>query len=90
MRFYRAYYEGGSHLEKPAEMPREAYEAWHWGDAGGRINAAVNAAIVNAYPDVILSNYVLAGTKGGQPWFEGELGEQNNTMIDSWKPYQKD
>lgn len=82
-------YEGGSHFEKPSEMPSEAYRAWHWGEAGGRVNAAVNDAIVGKFPNVILSNYVIAGPKGGQPWFEGPIGEENNTMIDSWKPYQK-
>ncbi len=82
-------YEGGSHLEKPHEMPSDAYEAWHWGEAGGRVNAAVNQAIADAYPDIILSNYVLAGPKGGQPWFEGPIGDENNTMIDSWSQFQK-
>ncbi|MHA7873063.1 MAG: hypothetical protein ACX939_11990, partial [Hyphococcus sp.] len=81
-------YEGGSHFEKPHEMPREAYEAWHWGAPGARINKAVNDALAEAFPGIILSNYVLAGPTGGQPWFDGEYGEQ--TLLDrSWEPYQR-
>ncbi len=82
-------YEGGSHFEKPSEMPSEAYRAWHWGEPGGRVNAAVNQALAEKYPNIILSNYVIAGPKGGQPWFEGPIGDEDNTMIDSWRQFQK-
>lgn len=81
-------YEGGSHFEKPGEMPREAFEAWHWGEPGARINKAVNDALAEAYPGIILSNYVLAGPKGGQPWFDGEYGEMTE-MKRSWEVYQR-
>lgn len=79
-------YEGGSHFEKPSEMPKAAYAAWHWGEAGARINKAVNEALVEAYPGIVLSNYVLAGPQGGQPWFEGEYGEES-AMNESWADY---
>ncbi len=79
-------YEGGSHLEKPHEMPGEAYAAWHWGEAGARVNKAVNDALSEAYPGIVLSNYVLAGPKGGQPWFEGEYGDES-AMNQSWADY---
>ena len=79
-------YEGGSHFEKPSEMPQNAFLEWHWGAAGARINKAVNDALIEAYPGIILSNYVLAGPKGGQPWFEGEYGDES-AMGQSWDEY---
>lgn len=81
-------YEGGSHFEKPGEMPREPYEAWLWGEPGARINKEVNDALAAAYPGIILSNYVLAGPTGGQPWFDGEYGEATE-MNRSWSAYQR-
>lgn len=81
-------YEGGSHFEKPGEMPDAPYEQWHWGEAGARINKAVNDALAAKYPGIILSNYVLAGPKGGQPWFDGPPGD-NGPMNKSWQAYQK-
>ncbi|WDI31045.1 hypothetical protein PUV54_13900 [Hyphococcus flavus] len=78
-------YEGGSHFEKPAEMRREIYKSFIWGEedglSGGDVNLAVNQALAEAFPGVILSNYVLAGPTGGQPWFEGPIGVEN--------PYEK-
>ena len=79
-------YEGGSHFNKPTQMDREKYTEYVWGERGGRINRAVNAAIAEAFPGVILSNYALAGPQGGQPWFEGPLGAQN-PYNDSWSEY---
>ncbi len=82
-------YEGGSHFEKPAEMDEAAYEAFLWGEAGGRVNSAVNEALADAFPGAILSNYVLAGATGGQPWFEGPLGAENPYQA-SWPTGRSD
>lgn len=81
-------YEGGSHLEKPGYVPREFYEQWLWGEHGARVNKGVNDALAAAYPGIILSNYVLAGPTGGQPWFDGQYGETTE-MNRSWSAYQR-
>jgi hypothetical protein len=79
-------YEGGSHFDRPDQMDRQKYREYVWGEYGGRINELVNEAIAEAFPGVILSNYVLAGPQGGQPWFEGPLGDKN-PYNDSWRAY---
>jgi hypothetical protein len=81
-------YEGGPHLEKPREVARDFYTAFLWGARGAAVNTAVNDALAEAYPGIILSNYVLAGPIGGQPWFDGEYGEANE-MQQSWEKYQR-
>jgi len=81
-------YEGGSHLEKPYEVPSGFYASFVWGPHGARVNRAVNDALAAAYPGIILSNYVLSGQTGGQPWFDGPYGEDND-MQRSWEKYQR-
>ncbi len=81
-------YEGGSHLEKPYEVPSDFYASFVWGPHGARVNGAVNDALAAAYPGIILSNYVLSGQTGGQPWFDGPYGEDND-MQRSWEKYQR-
>ena len=79
-------YEGGSHFERPKELPEEAYERFMWGASGAKVNRAVNDALAKEFPGTILSNYVLAGPTGGQPWFEGPLAAEN-PYERSWEPY---
>jgi hypothetical protein len=79
-------YEGGSHLERAEPVSWDAYKAFLWGEEGARANRAVNDALAAEFPGIILSNYVLAGPTGGQPWFEGPLGA-DNPYARSWEPY---
>jgi hypothetical protein len=62
------------------------YAGFVWGAEGGRVNYEVNRAIADAFPGFILSNYVLAGPPGGQPWFEGLYGA-DNPYERSWEPF---
>lgn len=78
-------YEGGSHFNRPPSMTRADYDAWLYGADGGRVNAAVNDAIRDVYPDFILSNYVWQGPRG-EPWLEG-LSSDNNPLAESWDKY---
>lgn len=80
-------YEGGSHANRPGWLDKNWYTKFQWGEQGARVNAAVNAAIVEAFPDVILSNYVIAGEQK-KPWSEGLLGA-DNPYARSWAPYLK-
>ncbi|GJL91380.1 hypothetical protein [Hyphococcus sp.] len=79
-------YEGGSHLERPSYIDKSWYAGFVWGEQGGRVNEAVNQTIAKAFPGFILSNYVLAGPTGGQPWFEGPYGA-GNPYERSWGPF---
>ncbi len=81
-------YEGGSHFERPEAMSRENFDAFVWGEAGARVNTAVNQALAEAFPGAILSNYVLCGPTGGQPWFEGPCGA-DTPMNESWAEWVK-
>lgn len=81
-------YEGGSHLERPAYVPKEWYADFHWGEEGARVNYEVNRAIAEAFPGFILSNYVLAGPTGGQPWFDCMYGEPT-PLCESWETFKR-
>lgn len=88
-------YEGGSHFGRPCKtwdpnrgcvehgMTQEEYREFLWGEHGGRVNYEINKALAEAFPGIILSNYVLAGPIGA-PWNEGELGA-TNPYARSWK-----
>jgi len=88
-------YEGGSHFSRHKDVPKDAYTAWHWGDGGARVNAAVNAALAERFPGIILSNYATFGpaaydgASGPQPWFEGLPSEPPTEMAKSWEAYQR-
>ena len=82
-------YEGGSHFSRHEDVPRDAYKAWHWGAGGARMNAAVNGALAQEYPGIILSNYVTFGPAETQPWFEGFPSDPPTEMAESWGAYQR-
>jgi hypothetical protein len=87
-------YEGGPHFTRPWNqgadgrrdylMTEDEYREFIWGERGGRVNYEINKALAEEFPGIILSNYALAGTPGGQPWFEGPLGAQN-PYAKSWE-----
>ncbi|WP_428409401.1 hypothetical protein [Hyphococcus sp.] len=87
-------YEGGPHFTRPWNqgpdgrrdylMTEDEYREFIWGERGGRVNYEINKALAEEFPGIILSNYALAGTPGGQPWFEGPLGAQN-PYARSWE-----
>ncbi len=68
------FYEGGSHLKRPRFIDEAWYEAFLWGPEGARVNYEINLALAEAFPGIILSNYVLAGPVGAGPFAEGPLG----------------
>ena len=91
-------YEGGSHDVPPSffssdfgdskELLKEWYEDYLWGPEGARVNNSVNDAVAQAFPGIILSNYVTYGPTGSQPWFDGFEGE-NLAMQVSWTKYYR-
>jgi len=91
-------YEGGSHDLAPPffssdygdsnELLKEWYEDYMWGSEGARVNNSVNDAVAQAFPGIILSNYVTYGPTGSQPWFDGFEGE-NLAMQVSWSKYYR-
>lgn len=82
------FYEGGSHLERPDYIPREWFTSFLWGEHGAEINETVNRTLRDTYPDLTLSNYVLAGAPGSAPWLDGLLSAPT-PMMNSWKPFMK-
>ncbi len=81
-------YEGGSHDERPRYINGDFYRNYLWGPEGARVNTAVNDALAEAYPGIILSNYATVGPPGGQPWFDG-FYDENNDMQRSWAKYER-
>lgn len=91
-------YEGGSHDVAPSffssdfgdskEQLKEWYASYMWGVEGARVNNSVNDALAQAFPGIILSNYVTYGPSGSQPWFDGYEGE-NLAMQVSWSKYYR-
>ena len=79
-------YEGGSHDSRPREIPEGFFNDYLWGPEGARVNEAVNDALLEAYPDIMLSNYALGGRVGWQPWHDGPIGG-NTHMQQSWAKY---
>lgn len=82
-------YEGGSHFSRHPDVPKDAYIAWHWGEGGARVNAAVNDALAERFPGIILSNYATYGPAEGQPWFEGYPNAETTEMARSWEAFQR-
>ena len=94
-----AFYEGGSHDSLPYPFRRrfgedndrvkELYDRFVR-ERGGSVNDAVNDALRERFPGIILSNYVGVGRFGerSQPWFDGMYGEENS-MTRSWERYQR-
>ena len=87
-------YEGGSHDQPPPELAEsETFLTWwrdyHWGPMGSDVVRQVNQEIIDAFPGVILSNFIGVSESGlwQSPWNDGHYGEQN-AMIDMWKEFQ--
>ena len=78
------FYEGSWHFGKPASMSRELYTEFLWGPLGANVNYEINKALTKEFPGVILSNYVLGGAKGGQPWFE-DITDPDAPYNQSWQ-----
>ena len=86
-------YEGGSHdFPLDALMASDTFQRWwkdyHWGPYGADVTRQVNLALAQAFPGVILSNYVSVGPIGGAPWNDGEYNGVTD-MMRMWDEFKK-
>lgn len=87
-------YEGGSHLNIPVELSQspEFMAFWtdfHWGERGAEIARQVNRRLIEAYPGVIISNFLSIGQlKGTAPWMDGHYAKRT-PMMRMWDEFAR-
>ncbi len=88
-------YEGGSHDSVPEELSKsEIFSSWwkdyHWGTYGSDVVRQINQAIIDEYPNIILSNFTGIGEVGvwRSPWLDGHYTEETD-MDRMWREFGK-
>jgi len=87
-------YEGGSHLNLPPELARSPefmkfWRAYHWGDEGANVARTVNQRLIEAYPGVMLANYLSIGPlNGSAPWMDGHYSAPT-PMMRMWDEFAR-
>ena len=86
-------YEGGSHdtIIGPlaqSEIFMDWWTNYHWGPHGVAVVREINEAILERWPNAILSDFTGIGQIGDphSPWFEGPYGEPS-LMRDMWREF---
>ncbi|MEL7488996.1 MAG: hypothetical protein AAGJ87_17515, partial [Pseudomonadota bacterium] len=84
-------YEGGSHLQPPRQLLQSpAFQSWwldyHWGAYGAEVMRAVNDAVIEEFPDAILSNFLSIGAPGDNIWIDGHYAEPT-PVTDMWAEF---
>ncbi|MEL6111921.1 MAG: hypothetical protein AAFR20_03865 [Pseudomonadota bacterium] len=86
-------YEGGSHDNPPEALAASQkfldwWTRYHWGPRGVEVVRQINNAIIDAYPGVMLSNFVTHGKVGDprHPWNDGHYGRKT-LMTRMWQEY---
>ncbi|MDZ7628640.1 MAG: hypothetical protein U5J99_09610 [Parvularculaceae bacterium] len=88
-------YEGGSHINLPAELARTPefmafWQEYHWGAAGAGVARTVNRRLIDAFPGAIIANYLSIGALNGQsPWMDGHY-ETPTPMMEMWDEFARD
>ncbi len=87
-------YEGGSHMNLPAELAKSPafmafWQDFHWGERGAGINRTVNQRLIDAFPGVMLANYLSMGRlNGGSPWHDGHYAAPT-PMMRMWDDFSR-
>ena len=87
-------YEGGSHLNAPAELQQSKafvdwWTAWHWGPRGADVARRVNNDLIKAFPDIIIANYLSVGSPSVKaPWIDGHYARPT-PMSAMWDEFAK-
>ena len=87
-------YEGGSHLNLPAELARspEFMKFWrdyHWGEEGAGVAREVNRRLIEAFPGVMIANYLSMGRlNGAAPWNDGHYSAPT-PMLRMWDEFAR-
>jgi len=87
-------YEGGSHLNLPTELARSPefmkfWRAYHWGEEGAQVARSVNRRLIEAFPGVMLANYLSIGPlNGSAPWMDGHYSAPT-PMMRMWDEFTR-
>lgn len=87
-------YEGGSHLNLPAELARSPefmafWREYHWGAGGAGMARTVNRRLIEAYPGVMIANYLSIGPLNGRsPWMDGHYAAPT-PMMRMWDEFTR-
>lgn len=86
-------YEGGSHdIPDNKLMENQKFYDWwreyHWGPYGADVVRQINLSIAEAFPGVILSNYVSMGPIGRYPWVDGHYSSETD-MTRMWDEFAR-
>lgn len=88
-------YEGGSHLNLPAELARSPefmafWRAYHWGEDGAGVAREVNRRLIEAFPGVMIANYLSIGRlNGAAPWNDGHYAAPT-PMMRMWDEFARE
>ncbi len=87
-------YEGGSHLNLPAELAQSPefmafWRGYHWGEEGAGVARAVNRRLIDAFPGAIIANYLSIGRlNGAAPWNDGHYSAPT-PMMRMWDEFTR-
>ncbi|HBK92967.1 MAG TPA: hypothetical protein DDZ68_14970 [Parvularcula sp.] len=87
-------YEGGSHLNLPSELAKSPefmafWRDYHWGEQGAGVTREVNRRLIEAFPGVMIANYLSMGRlNGAAPWNDGHYSAQT-PMMRMWDEFAR-
>lgn len=87
-------YEGGSHLNLPGDLSKSPefmafWTEFHWGDQGADIARQINRRLIEAYPGVMISNFLSIGPlRGTAPWMDGHY-IRPTPMMEMWAEFAR-
>lgn len=87
-------YEGGSHLNLPAELARSPvfmafWRDFHWGPQGADMARTVNRRLIEAFPGAMIANYLSIGRlNGSAPWNDGHYSAPT-PMLRMWDEFAR-
>ncbi len=85
-------YEGGSHMNLPADLAKSPefmafWREFHWGEQGAGMARAVNRRLIDAFPGVMIANYLSIGRlNGASPWNDGHYSAPT-PMMRMWDEF---
>jgi hypothetical protein len=87
-------YEGGSHLNLPGGLANSPefmafWRDYHWGEEGAEMARQVNRRLIDAFPGVMISNFMSIGPlKGAAPWMDGHYSRPT-PMMRMWDEFAR-
>ena len=88
-------YEGGSHMNLPAELAKSPafmafWRDYHWGEDGAGVAREVNRRLIEDFPGVMIANYLSMGRlNGSAPWNDGHYSAPT-PMMRMWDEFGRE